>query len=58
MLDNMKAVDIVEGMYEDLEEHEYISAWQHLIDNGLVWQLQGTFGRMAARLIEEGVCTN
>tara|TARA_Y100001970_G_scaffold213656_1_gene261215 strand:- start:45 stop:218 length:174 start_codon:yes stop_codon:yes gene_type:complete len=57
-MDNMKAIDIVEGTYEDLEEHEYIAAWQHLIDNGLVWQLQGAFGRMAARLIEEGVCTN
>ena len=56
-MDNMKAIDIIEGHYDDLEEHEYISAWQHLIDNGPVWQFQGSFGRMAARLIADGVCT-
>jgi len=56
-MDNMKAIDIVEGVYDDAEDHEVIAAWQHLIDTGLVWQLQGFFGRQAARLIEDGVCT-
>jgi|TARA_R100000697_G_scaffold91351_1_gene103181 fatty acid-binding protein DegV len=56
-MDNMKAIDIVEGVYDDAEDHEVIAAWQHLIDTGLVWQLQGFFGRQAARLIDDGVCT-
>jgi hypothetical protein len=34
----------------------YIAAWQMLIDTGLAWQLQGSFGREAARLIEFGTC--
>ena len=34
---------------------EVINAWQYLLDTGLCWQLQGTFGRTANRLIEEGI---
>lgn len=49
------AVSIVEGD-EDADEDRRIEAWQYLIDNGVVWQLQGFFGRMAASLIEQGVC--
>lgn len=36
---------------------EQIAAWQRLIDSGVVWQLQGYFGRTAAALIENGECT-
>ena len=41
----------------DHDEAETLSAWQHLIDTGLDWRLQGSFGRTAARLIEAGHCT-
>ena len=41
---------------EDHDEPTLLSAWQHLIDTGLAWRLQGMFGRQAARLIEAGLC--
>ena len=39
------------------ENEEETEAWQYLIDTGMVWQLQGWFGRTAKRLIDEGYCT-
>ena len=38
-------------------EQAYIQAFQHLIDTGRVWTLQGTYGRTAINLIEHGICT-
>ena len=52
-----RAVSLAEGI-EDGTEEQVIQAWQFLIDSGLAWQLQGKFGRMAQRLIEEGLCHN
>ena len=54
-MDDFTAVMIAEGV-EDATEEERIEAWQHLIDTGVVWALQGFFGRMARTLIEQGVC--
>ena len=51
------AVGIAEGFIEAESEDQIIEAWQTLIDTGLVWQLQGWFGRQAQYLIEEGICT-
>jgi hypothetical protein len=51
----LRAVDIVEGDIEVAEE-EYIGAWQHLIDSGQAWTLQGWYGRVASSMIQQGVC--
>lgn len=40
---------------EDHDEETLLSAWQHLVDTGLAWTLEGWFGRTAARMIEEGL---
>ena len=52
-----KACSIIEGIDgEDHTEEEHRAAWQHLIDTGDVWALQGWYGRTANLLIDTGVC--
>lgn len=48
------AVMIAEGV-EEASLEKQLEAWQLLVDTGLVWQLQGWFGRVAKYLIEEGL---
>jgi len=51
------AVAACEGFDEGGHDEEtLISAWQHLIDTGLAWRLQGWFGRAAHQLIQAGYC--
>ncbi len=56
IMDNYTAVGIAEGFIESENDDQQIQAWQHLIDTGLAWQLQGFFGRTATQLIKAGVC--
>ena len=57
MMNNYDAVMIAEGVIE-VDEDKQIEAWQHLVDTGLAWSLQGWFGRTANELIENGNCTD
>lgn len=54
-MNNFEATMIAEGV-DEADEEKQREAWQHLIDTGLCWQLQGWFGRTAEQLINDGVC--
>ena len=49
------AIGIAEGFETAESEEQVIEAWQHLVDTGLAWSLQGWFGRTAADLIKNGI---
>ena len=48
------AVMIAEGAMDPTPTMSYVDAWQHLVNTGEVWKLQGWFGRAAARMISQG----
>jgi hypothetical protein len=55
-----QAAMIADGEWElaevEASEEAFIEAYQHLIDTGAAWSLQGRVGRTAAHLIEQGLC--
>ena len=52
----INAVLIAEGDI-DTDQDTQIEAWQYLVDTGLAWSLQGSFGRKAQELIDQEVIT-
>jgi len=55
---NKELIDLI-IKYENNELETYdqiIALFQELIDAGVVWQLQGHYGRTAKVLIEAGYC--
>ena len=53
--DDFTAIGIAEGFLACDSEADMLKAWQHLVDTGLAWKLQGWFGRRATDLINEGL---
>jgi hypothetical protein len=41
----------------EMNDEQTIAFFQKLIDTGLVWKFQGSYGRTARDLIENGHCT-
>lgn len=41
----------------ELADDDVIDGFQHMVDDGSAWQLQGSYGRTAATLIEAGLVT-
>jgi len=54
-MNTFDAVKLIETN-DDASEEEYIAAMQHLIDTAVIWNLQGSYGRLAVEMIEAGVC--
>jgi hypothetical protein len=48
--------DIMRYEQGDMTQEETVTFFQKLIDSGMAWRLQGCYGRMAASLIENGLC--
>lgn len=40
----------------EMTDDQVIEFFQELIDSGIAWKLQGTYGRVATSLIEQGLC--
>lgn len=55
-------MDMLDAIMEiedgNCSEERFMECFQYLIDNGIVWNIQGWYGRTAMNLIESGLCTN
>ena len=47
---------IIRAESGDVDHDELVAGVQALIDDGTVWHLQGSWGRLAAQLIDCGAC--
>ena len=50
-------IDMTALWREDATFEETIAVYQHMIDTGQAWRMDGFTGRTAMRLIEDGYCT-
>ncbi len=56
-IERYEAGELHDGATPLEEQVELLEFFQALIDTNLAWQLQGTYGRVAARLVGLGLCT-
>jgi len=54
-MDAYTAVMIVEGVETPESEEQFLEAAQVLVNTGLAWVLQGSFGRLCQSLIDQGL---
>jgi hypothetical protein len=56
----VKQMDFIDRIIQlesgQMNTDELIKFFQEMIDDGMVWQLQGSYGRMAQALINGGAC--
>lgn len=57
MFDEVTFIMDYEGGNLDSDD-EVVEGFQHLVDSGVVWKLQGHYGRTAVRLIRQGYVTD
>lgn len=50
----LDAILIAEGAQDPTPTMSYVDAWQHLVDTGECWKLQGFFARSVTRMISDG----
>jgi len=48
---------IIDYEQGELDQQQTIQLFQELYDSGLVWNLQGHYGRLAYQLLEAGLIT-
>ena len=62
MTENKQPMDSVSFIMEyeggDMAPDDIVARFQDMIDSGLVWQLQGHYGRTANNLIRNGYCVD
>lgn len=49
--------DIIRYEMGGLSDEEVVAFFQRLVTSGLIWKLQGSYGRMAQALIDAGEIT-
>ncbi len=49
--------DIIAYECSEMDEERATIFFQHLVDTGLAWSLQGSYGRTAKAMIEAGMVT-
>ncbi|RYD66594.1 MAG: hypothetical protein EOP83_04715 [Verrucomicrobiaceae bacterium] len=48
--------DIIAFENGEMDHDQMVEFFQGLIDSGMAWRLQGSYGRTAAQLIDSGYC--